>query len=228
MTENKDINNIVRRLSSRLRVEMNGAVSATMRESGVEYRLNYGVSIPTIKDVAAEYSGNHELALHLYGTQVRELRLSAIFIEDLNLVDRAQMELWRESISSREIAEHLSMVILSHMDFGFDLALEWISDDNKYVSYAAMMTLGRILRQFATQNKPLSQDQQVAILGLVDLVAVKAEAGGMLWHGALTMLVSGARADNTVRSRVEALLLELSTSEQQWLRNLSTEATWQL
>ena len=39
-------------LLRRLKVEMNGAVVDAMRSRGLDYPLSYGVSVPTIREIA--------------------------------------------------------------------------------------------------------------------------------------------------------------------------------
>ena len=67
----------------RLTRQMNGAVSQTMRElggdQGMKYKMNYGVSLPTIKDIALEYYPNHALAEDLWRQEVREMQLAAVY-----------------------------------------------------------------------------------------------------------------------------------------------------
>ena len=46
-----------------LRREMNGAVADAMHYYGKRYGLNYGVSLPTIRTIAAEQPTNNSLAL---------------------------------------------------------------------------------------------------------------------------------------------------------------------
>ncbi len=41
---------------------MNGAVSQSMREKGLLYKLNFGVELPRIKMIAEGYEKNHDLA----------------------------------------------------------------------------------------------------------------------------------------------------------------------
>ena len=69
------------RLLGRLKKEMNGAVAEAMQRRGLNYPLNYGVSVPTIRSIAGEYGTSHSLAM-LYagsdavvGGRVREYRI---------------------------------------------------------------------------------------------------------------------------------------------------------
>ena len=45
---------------------MNGAVSQSMREKGLVYKLNFGVELPRIKMIAENYEKNHDLAQALW------------------------------------------------------------------------------------------------------------------------------------------------------------------
>ena len=54
------------RLLGRLKKEMNGAVAEAMQRRGLNYPLNYGVSVPTIRSIAGEYGTSHSLAMLLY------------------------------------------------------------------------------------------------------------------------------------------------------------------
>ena len=48
-----------------MRKQMNGAVADAMFYYGTRYGLNYGVSLPTVREMAAEAGKDHELALYL-------------------------------------------------------------------------------------------------------------------------------------------------------------------
>ena len=47
-----DIKEQLKDIKTQLRLSMNGAVSQSMREKGLVYKLNFGVEIPRIKTVS--------------------------------------------------------------------------------------------------------------------------------------------------------------------------------
>ena len=55
-------------IKTQLRLSMNGAVSQSMREKGLVYKLNFGVELPRIKGIAAGYEKDHSLAQAIGGT----------------------------------------------------------------------------------------------------------------------------------------------------------------
>ena len=55
-----------------LRLSMNGAVSESMREKGLHYRVNFGVELPRLKQIAKKFEKNRVLAQYLWNENVRE------------------------------------------------------------------------------------------------------------------------------------------------------------
>ena len=58
-------------IKTRLRLSMNGAVSQSMREKGLVYKLNFGVELPRIKSIAADYEKDHSLAQALWKEDIK-------------------------------------------------------------------------------------------------------------------------------------------------------------
>ena len=57
-----DIQDTIRKIKTDLRLSMNGVASAYMRENGMDYKLNFGVEIPRLREIARDYPVNHKLA----------------------------------------------------------------------------------------------------------------------------------------------------------------------
>ena len=53
-----DIKEQLKDIKTQLRLSMNGVVSQSMREKGLNYKLNFGVELPRIKSIAAAYEKN--------------------------------------------------------------------------------------------------------------------------------------------------------------------------
>ena len=47
-----DLHEQLKEIKTQLRLSMNGAVSQSMREKGLVYKLNFGVELPRIKAIA--------------------------------------------------------------------------------------------------------------------------------------------------------------------------------
>jgi 3-methyladenine DNA glycosylase AlkD len=125
-----------------LRREMNGAVADAMHYYGKRYGLNYGVSLPTIRTIAAEQPTNNSLALYLYKQDVRELRLAALYIADRSMFEQDEAT-WREGISTSEIAEEMAFALLCKVESLPDIFHRWVASEQEFVVYAALMAAAR-------------------------------------------------------------------------------------
>lgn len=143
-------------LMRRLKIEMNGAVTDAMREygGGIQgYGLNYGVSLPTIRDVAREYAPDHELALALWRQDVREMKLAALFVDDPAQVTVAQMEAWASDWQVSELAELCAMQLFWRSPEAFGTASAWgalLPDEAHWKRLAAFYMIGKLAADAAT------------------------------------------------------------------------------
>ncbi|MEG1607162.1 MAG: DNA alkylation repair protein [Mucinivorans sp.] len=131
------------KIFSALRRQMNGHITGAMELCGVQYGMNYGVSIPTIKDICAFYGPDHALAGELWRQEVRELRLAAIFIEDPVQVTLEQMILWSQKWSTLELAEQCAMQLFYKADDHLLLARHWVQTGNVLQKKAAYLIIGK-------------------------------------------------------------------------------------
>lgn len=65
----------IQQIRKQLRLAMNGVVSSSMRDKGMDYKMNFGVSVPKIKEIASQYEPSEALASLLWEQDVRELKL---------------------------------------------------------------------------------------------------------------------------------------------------------
>ena len=71
------MNETLRDIRTQLRLNMNGVISSSMREKGMNYRLIFGVSLPEIKLIATRYRQDAELAQALWNEDIREFKILA-------------------------------------------------------------------------------------------------------------------------------------------------------
>ena len=67
-------------IKTQLRLAMNGAASQSMREKGLVYKLNFGVELPRIKEIAALFPKDHQLAQALWKEEIRECKILATMV----------------------------------------------------------------------------------------------------------------------------------------------------
>jgi 3-methyladenine DNA glycosylase AlkD len=129
---------------AQLRRQTNGAVTGAMEAHGVVWPLNYGVSVPAIRSVAAEYSPDHELGRLLYRQQIRELCLAGIMIADPCSITCEEIPFWEDGVINSEVAEHISF-LLSASEVMEAITDRWLTHDNQWLRYAAVLSVTRRL-----------------------------------------------------------------------------------
>ena len=130
-------------LLGKMRKQMNGAVADAMFYYGTRYGLNYGVSLPTVREIAEEVGKDHELALYLFKQQVRELKLAALHIADAEQITAATSSTWTDGITTSELAEEAAFAMLSHCPSLNEIYDKWVKSENEFATYAALMALSR-------------------------------------------------------------------------------------
>ena len=139
--EKSELETLKMRILGEIRRDTNGAVVGTMADmnQGEEVYVNFGVTAPKIKNTAKEYAPNHLLAIELFNTKIRELKLAAIYIDDADQITKEQMYDWQKSFDSLEIAEHSATMLFYKPAFCLDVSLEWASMDDKFTQKAAFL-----------------------------------------------------------------------------------------
>ena len=142
-------------LLGKMRKQMNGAVADAMFYYGTRYGLNYGVSLPTVREIAEEVGKDHELALYLFKQQVRELKLAALHIADAEQISAATSSTWADGITTSELAEEAAFAMLSHCPSLKEIYDKWVKSENEFATYAALMALSRSGERYLGQLEPL-------------------------------------------------------------------------
>ena len=168
-------------LLGRVRKEMNGAVSESMATDGENYGLNYGVSIATLREIAATEQPDHDFAKYLYQQQVRELRLIACHLAEPAKVDIHDFPFWARGIRNAELAEELAFALLSKIYDINSLMGIWTTESNELISYAALMAAARnkrttsevafIAAERAVRANPTSRNIAHGVVALLCYIA---------------------------------------------------------
>ena len=164
-------------IKQKLRLNMNGVASADMRQAGIGYKLNFGVGIPGLKQIASETGKDAELAAALWKEDVRECRILAalVYPEDQFMPDMA--DLWIEQIEFPDLAEMCSMYLFSRMQGAAEAAFRWIASDVAMARYCGFLTLAHLLRggrEMGPRYVQELKDQAQAAINGTDLMCAQA------------------------------------------------------
>lgn len=173
------------------RLLMNGPVSQSMREKGMDYKLNWGVSLPHLQEVAREYGKDRDLAIALWKEDIRECKILATLIMPANEMSRELVDVWMEQLHGQEMAEMLSFYLLQHLDFAPALAYEWMASDKDLYQLTAYHLLSRLFLRGQEPNER-------GINEFLDQAAVALQSDNMgLRHAAANCVTRFASLNNT-------------------------------
>lgn len=142
-----DLHEQLKDIKTQFRLAMNGAVSQSMREKGLVYKLNFGVELPRIKQIAARYEKNHDLAQALWKEDIRECKILAGLLQPVESFYPEIADIWIESIHNVEIAELTSMNLFSHLPYAPAKSFQWIADEREFFQVCGFLTIARLLMQ---------------------------------------------------------------------------------
>ncbi|MED9800969.1 MAG: DNA alkylation repair protein [Prevotella sp.] len=173
------------------RLLMNGPVSQSMREKGMDYKLNWGVSLPHLQEMAREYGKDRDLAIALWKEDIRECKILATLIMPANEMPRELVDVWMEQLHSQEMAEMLSFHLLQHLDFAPALAYEWMASDKDLYQLTAYHLLSRLFLRGQEPNER-------GINEFLDQAAVALQSDNLgLRHAAANCVTRFASLNNT-------------------------------
>ena len=97
-----DLQETLRRIKTELRLSMNGVASAYMRQNGVEYKLNFGVELPRLREIAAGLPMDHDLAQALWKEDIRECKLLAAMLQPAETFYPEIADIWMDNMPTRK------------------------------------------------------------------------------------------------------------------------------
>ena len=142
-----DLHEQLKDIKTQLRLSMNGAVSQSMREKGLVYKLNFGVELPRIKGIAAAYEKNHTLAQALWKEDIRECKILAGLLQPVETFLPENPDIWLDTMPTGEIAELTSMNLFQHLPNPPPKAFRWIADERELAQVCGFLTIARLLQK---------------------------------------------------------------------------------
>lgn len=128
---------------SKVKVYANGPSSTSLGAWGIDYRVNYGVSIAELKEISEDYKGKHELALKLYEQDVRECMIIASLIDDPTQVNGEQIDAWAQKFTNAEIVEQVCSNLLWKTDCALSRSIEWCLSNDELLQKAGLIIAAR-------------------------------------------------------------------------------------
>lgn len=143
----------IKKIKQSFHLIMNGPTSQSMREKGVNYKINWGVPLIELQRVAEEYPKDYELAIELYKENIRECKILATLLMPPTKMPPEIAEIWMEQCPSQEIAEMLAFNLFQHLDYAPVLAYQWMASDNPFFQITAYQLLSRLFMKGQEPNE---------------------------------------------------------------------------
>lgn len=174
---------IINDIKKELHANMNGITSAYMRRNGAAYRLNWGIELPRLRAIAAEFEPNHQVAQRLWQEDVRESRILATLLMPTELFDASLCRLWVEQIPNAEVAQMAVMNLFSRLPYAVDMAFLWLASDREMLQLCGLLLVTRLLINgfdITAEAKDEVIDQATSLLASPNLHVRKAAQNTLL------------------------------------------------
>lgn len=127
-----------------VKARKSGEVSDLMKQKGISYKQNWGVSIIDLREIAAQFDHDHLLALKLWNKQWRETMILATLLDEPKKVTEEQIDFWTKSFENTEIAEQASANLWVKTKFAYVKAMEWCRGKKHIVRFTGLHLIGRL------------------------------------------------------------------------------------
>ena len=168
------MNEKIKEIKQSFRLMMDGSVSQSMRDKGVDYHLNWGVTLPRLREKADEIGKNYDLAIALWKENVRECKILATMIMPPDVILPEVVDIWMEQTETVEIAEQASMNLYQYLPYAPMKAFEWMASDKDLYQLCGFHVLSRLfmngqepnergINEFLDQAQVALQSQNVTV-----------------------------------------------------------------
>ncbi len=118
------------------RLYMNGIVSQSMRDKGVQYRVNFGLTLPLLRRIAAQVPPSPHIAQELWqDTGVRESMLLAPMLYPADQFTPEMAQQWIMQMPNTEVADFCCKYLFAQLPYAPQLVTAWIAGETDVVVY---------------------------------------------------------------------------------------------
>ena len=149
----EEIESKIKELKRGFRLVMNGPASQSMREKGLDYRLNWGVPFIQLKQMAADLPHDYDSAIALWQEDIRECKILATLLMPHDKMPEEVAEIWMEQTHSQEMAEMQAFNLYQYVSYAPKLAYRWMALDDTVKEICAYDILGRLFMKGQEPNE---------------------------------------------------------------------------
>ena len=148
-----DINQQIKEIKQSFRQMMDGMVATSMRQKGLQYKLNWGATLPRLRAKADEIGPNYDLAIALWKENVRECKILATMIMPADKMLPEVADIWMEQTDCQEIAEQATFNLYQYLPYAPDKAYTWMASDKELYQLCGFHILSRLFMNGQEPNE---------------------------------------------------------------------------
>lgn len=143
---NEQTHEKLKQIKQSFRLLMSGPTSMSMREKGLDYKINWGVQLNDLIAMAQDIGKDYHLAIALWKEDIRECKILATLIMPADEMPAEVTDIWMEQTRSLEIAEMASFHLYQHLPYAAQKAYQWIAAADDIPQICGYHILARLFR----------------------------------------------------------------------------------
>ena len=161
-----EIEQKIKDIKQSFRQMMDGQVAQSMRQKGVDYHLNWGATLPRLREMADEIKAQpipngfdnstewiYSLAIALWKENIRECKILATMLMPSDKLLPEVADIWMEQTETVEIAEQLAFNLMQHVPYAAEKAFLWISSADDLPQICGYHILSRLFMRKQEPNE---------------------------------------------------------------------------
>lgn len=211
----KDWTSTLKEIKQKVWHRMDGATAASLREKGVRYAFALGLSIPHLREIAADYPHDKGLATALLNHEMRELKLLGVMLYPTTELTKDSLLWIAEQCATTELRDHVAFHLLAESNQFDELARVLLSKNSpEWLDLVLNASSRRMIKkapiQEATLQNLLKRLNTVPVTSHVVHFLAHLEDNGLVYHELQTMLHEWLLgSDYTKREVAQTLLPDL-------------------
>ena len=171
----------VKKIKRSFRLFMNGVASSSMRDKGLEYKINWGIPVTRLRDMAAQYAPSVARAERLWESDVRECKILATMLMPAERFSEPMALSWLSACNNQEMVEMLVFNLVQNMPGVETFVVSLLHSDEHNAPLAALHLVSRLV---ARQNVAFMTDEVVSSFAQLVIKALNG-TDAVLKHAAL-------------------------------------------
>jgi hypothetical protein len=199
-------------------LSQNGEISRLMHRMGIKSKLNFGVPVTTLRQIALQYSPNHALALKLWQEDIREAKILASMLTHPELLTEGELTNICHMIDNLEYAELFSRDIFCYR-INVDL-LDKLVDSNYWQKICALYSLGWSIKK-SESNYSLIESWFLVNIGKYAELSVPEIRQPLLF-----VMITISNISPDYRAMMNKIACDFATSDNLFTRRIGDEYLW--